>query len=164
MTALTAHASASACSQSLKKRTRLRRRSRSRGGTQGQLDAARASVRLWLEPTLECSPFCQGPLTSLLSDHSRPTPRSQYWGQRVRGRGRLRARSRAQGDSDHHPRVRRRPERSSLTYQRPLTQLCLPPPGSVATVLAGVFVTDVLNGLPPQRASLRCARGSREVL
>ena len=33
-----------------------------------------ARVRLWLEPTLECSPFCQRPLTALLSSAPAPAP------------------------------------------------------------------------------------------
>ena len=54
------------CSQSLEERTRSPRRSRSRGGTHGQHHAAIARVgRPTLEPTPQCSPFCQRPLTLL---------------------------------------------------------------------------------------------------
>ena len=56
-----------------------------------------------------CSPFCQCPLTRLLSHRSHPAPRLQYWGQQHRGRGRLRARRHPQGDADHHPGVSHRP-------------------------------------------------------
>ena len=54
------------CSQSLMERPRSRRRSRFRQGPEGQLHAAITKVRrLWLEPTPECSPSCQRPLTLL---------------------------------------------------------------------------------------------------
>jgi hypothetical protein len=71
------HAPPLPCSQSLVERTWSQRSSRSRRGPEGQLHAAITKVRrLWLEPTPECSPSCQRPLTRLLSHHPHPTPHS----------------------------------------------------------------------------------------
>lgn len=59
-----------------------------------------------------CLPFCQRPLTRLLSHHLRSAPCSQSQAQQDRRQGRFHARRCPQGDADHPPRVRRRPMQS----------------------------------------------------
>ena len=55
------------------------------------------------------------------------------------------------------------PKSVLLLCQHSVTLLCLLPPGSTATALVGTM-TITASLLPPLRASLRCARGSREAL
>jgi hypothetical protein len=79
----------------------------------------------------KCLPFCQRPLTRLLSHYPHPTPRSQSPRQHNRRPGRLRARCRPQGDEDHPSRVRCCPIVFAFVHcQRPLTHapaISLPP-------------------------------------
>ena len=96
-----------ACSQSCREQYRSQKRSCSRGGPEGQLDAAVAGVGLLALEPAPCSPFCQRPLTRLLSRRSH---RSQSRIQQHGRQGRLRARCRPQGDEDDRPQVRRHPQ------------------------------------------------------
>jgi hypothetical protein len=57
----------------------------------------------------KCLPFCQRPLTCLLSHYPHPTPRSQYRTQQHQSQGHFRPRCRPQGDEDHRAQVRIRP-------------------------------------------------------
>ena len=107
LTLLTTHASPLPCSQSLAEQTWSQRSSRSRRGPEGQLHAAITKVRrLWLEPTPECSPSCQHPLTRSLTVPILPLA-WQSRGQQHQSRWRLCARCRPKGDDDHQPKVRR---------------------------------------------------------
>ena len=112
----------------------------------------------------KCSLLCQRPLTPSFAWQFGQQPalrRRQVGGRHLHRRGHHQAVRGTQGERRDLARVRH-PERL-LSCQRPLTLLCLLPLGSVATVLAGT-TTMMASLLPPLRASLRCARGSREAL